>query len=181
MEMSGLDPAKCAILEVAVLVTNADLEVIAEGPDIVVHQPDAVLRAMDDWNKTHHGESGLSDRVRASKISLAEAEEQMLAFLAQHSREGISPLCGNSVHMDRAFLAAHVPRLHAFFHYRNVDVSTVKELVRRWYPGVPIPRKREAHRAMSDIIESIEELRYYRENVFRDPASGEIQPPASTV
>jgi len=180
MEMSGLEPSSCAILEIAVLVTDGQLELTAEGPDLVVHQPDAVLDAMDEWNTTHHGRSGLTERVKTSRISLEEAEEQVLGFLALHCQEGQSPLCGNSVHMDRAFLAAHMPRLHNFAHYRNVDVSTVKELVRRWYPGLELPKKREAHRAMSDIMESIEELRYYRARAFTDPGAPEIQP-ASTV
>lgn len=167
MEMSGLDPETCAVLEIAVIVSDGDLVEIAEGPDIVVHQPESVLAAMDEWNTKHHGESGLADRVRSSTVGLAEAEAQVLAFLERHTREGASPLCGNSVHLDRAFMVRHMPRLAAFLHYRNIDVSTVKELVRRWYPGVPIPEKRDAHRALSDIRESLAELRYYRERVFR--------------
>jgi oligoribonuclease len=181
MEMSGLDPSTCAILEIAVLVTDGDLGLIAEGPDLVVHQPDAVLDAMDEWNTTHHGQSGLAERVKASAISVEEAEDQVLSFLRQHAKEGQSPLCGNSVHMDRAFLAAYMPRLHDFVHYRNVDVSTVKELVKRWYPGLELPKKLQAHRAMSDIMESIEELKYYRENVFTQPAIPEIQQSAAVV
>lgn len=168
MEMSGLDPDTCAVLEIAVLVTDGELREIAEGPDLVVHQADGVLAAMDEWNREHHGASGLARRVRDSRLSLAEAEEQVLAFLRSHAEEGKSPLCGNSVHQDRAFIVKHMPRLSAFLHYRNIDVSTVKELVRRWYPQVAIPEKREAHRAMSDIRESLAELRYYRERVFRD-------------
>ncbi len=167
MEMSGLDPASCAVLEIAVIVTDGDLNEIAEGPDIVVHQPESVLAAMDEWNTKHHGESGLTGRVRQSSVSLEEAEREVLEFLQPLTPAGQSPLCGNSVHLDRAFLAAHMPRLHAHLHYRNIDVSTLKELVRRWYPGVPIPQKREAHRALSDIHESLAELRYYREHVFR--------------
>jgi oligoribonuclease len=169
MEMSGLDPQACAVLEIAVLVTDGDLVELAEGPDIVVHQPDAVLEAMDEWNTKHHGESGLAARVRVSKVGLAEAEAQVLAFLQSHTSKGASPLCGNSVHLDRAFLVRHMPGAAAFLHYRNVDVSTIKELVRRWYPDVPIPEKQEAHRALSDIRESLAELRYYRERVFRGP------------
>ena len=169
MEMSGLDPDTCAVLEIAVLVTDANLDEIAEGPDIVLHQPEVVLAAMDEWNTKHHGESGLADRVRASKVSPAEAEAQVLAFLATLTEAGKSPLCGNSVHQDRAFLVKHMPRLAAFLHYRNIDVSTVKELVRRWYVDVPIPEKQEAHRALSDIRESLAELRYYRDRVFRTP------------
>ena len=181
MEMSGLDPATCVILEVAVLVTDGNLDLVAEGPDLVVHQSDAVLDAMDEWNTSHHGKSGLTARVKASTISTEQAEDQVLAFLGQHCKAGQSPLCGNSVHMDRAFLAAYMPRLHDFLHYRNVDVSTVKELARRWYPTLELPRKRQAHRAMSDIIESIEELRYYRANVFTAHRSAEIQPDTGFV
>lgn len=168
MEMSGLDPEACAILEVAVLITNGELEEIAEGPDVVIQQPKAVIDAMDDWNTKHHGESGLIARVAASQVTLEAAEEQVLAFVAAHTKQGASPLCGNSVHQDRAFIARYMPRLNAHLHYRNVDVSTLKELVRRWYPDVPIPQKREAHRALSDIRESLEELRYYRARVFRE-------------
>lgn len=171
MEMSGLDPETCVILEVAVLITDGDLQEIAEGPDIAVHQPQAVLDAMDDWNTKHHGESGLTARVQASQVSLAEAEEQVLAFVAAHTEKDASPLCGNSVHQDRAFIARYMPRLNAHLHYRNVDVSTLKELVRRWYPTVPIPQKKEAHRALSDIRESLDELRYYRARVFREEIS----------
>lgn len=165
MEMSGLDPQACAILEIAVLVTDADLNVIAEGPDIVVHQPEAVLAAMDEWNTTHHTASGLVARVRESTTTLALAEQQILAFLQEHNAVG-APLCGNSVHVDRSFLARYMPVVNTTLHYRNIDVSTIKELVRRWYPGVAIPQKREAHRALSDIHESLAELRYYREKVF---------------
>lgn len=172
MEMSGLDPETCAILEVAVIITNGDLEEIAEGPDIVVRQPQTVLDAMDEWNTKHHGASGLTARVQASTVSLEEAEEQVLVFIAAHTKAGASPLCGNSVHQDRAFIARYMPRLNAHLHYRNVDVSTLKELVRRWYPTVPIPKKKEAHRALSDIRESIDELRYYRTRVFREKVSG---------
>jgi oligoribonuclease len=171
MEMSGLDPETCAILEVAVLITNGELEEIAEGPDIVVHQPQSVLAAMDEWNTKHHGESGLTARVQASTVSLAEAEEQVLSFVAAHTKAGASPLCGNSVHQDRAFIARYMPRLHAHLHYRNIDVSTLKELVKRWYPSVPVPTKKEAHRALSDIRESLDELRYYRSRVFREEIS----------
>ena len=178
MEMSGLDPATCVILEIAVLVTDSELELVAEGPDLVVHQPDVVLDAMDEWNTSHHGKSGLTARVKASALTASEAEEQVLAFLEEHCKEGTSPLCGNSVHMDRAFLAAYMPRLHAFLHYRNVDVSTVKELVKRWYPSLELPRKKEAHRAMSDIMESVDELRFYRSKVFTNP---EIQPTPAIV
>ena len=132
MEMSGLDPARDRILEVATVVTDAQLGTVAEGPVLVVHQPNDVLHAMDDWNKTTHARSGLVDRVRASQLSESDAEEQMLAFLAQHVPAKASPMCGNSICQDRRFLARWMPRLETFFHYRNLDVSTLKELVRRW-------------------------------------------------
>jgi oligoribonuclease len=169
MEMSGLDPETCAVLEIAVLITDGELNEVAEGPDIVVHQPASVLAAMDEWNTKHHAESGLAARVRASSVGLVEAEADVLEFLQRHTQPGKSPLCGNSVHHDRAFLVRHMPGVAAFLHYRNIDVSTLKELVRRWYPDVPIPEKREAHRALSDIRESLAELKYYRERVFRAP------------
>lgn len=168
MEMSGLDPDRDVILEVATLITDANLEVVAEGPVIAVHQPDAVLEAMDDWNREHHGASGLTARVRASRLSVADAEAQTLAFVRQHCSDRSSPLCGNSIHQDRRFLARYMPTLDAALHYRNIDVSTVKELVRRWYPNGPTPpEKRHAHLALDDIRESITELRFYREHVFR--------------
>lgn len=167
MEMSGLDPDACRILEIATIITDARLEIIAEGPDLVVHQPDAVLAAMDEWCTRHHGESGLTDQVRASSTSEAEAERQTLEFLARFTQPGTSPLCGNSVHQDRRFIARYMPGLDAFLHYRLVDVSTLKELSRRWYPEVKAPPKRETHRALDDIRESIAELRFYRTAVFR--------------
>ena len=169
MEMSGLDADTCRILEIATVVTDADLNVIAEGPDIAVHQPESLIAAMDQWNRTHHGESGLIDQVRASTVSEEEAERRVLEFLRRRVAPGASPLCGNSVHQDRLFLRRYMPHLEAFLHYRNVDVSSIKELVRRWYPSVEIPSKRKAHRALDDIFESIEELRFYRARVFRFP------------
>ncbi len=169
MEMTGLDPASCVVLEIATLVTDKDLNVLAEGPVLAVHQPEETLSAMDDWNKTHHGRSGLLDRVRESKVTISQAEEETIRFLAQWIPPGKSPLCGNSVHQDRRFLQTYLPTLDSFFHYRIVDVSTVKELVRRWYPGLPEFEKRKAHLALDDIRESVAELRYYREKVFRAP------------
>jgi oligoribonuclease len=174
MEMTGLDPASCAVLEVATLVTDRDLNVLAEGPLLAVHQPGTVLSAMDDWNREHHGRSGLLDRVRASTHTLSGAEQETLGFLARWIPPGKSPLCGNSVHQDRRFLHAYMPALDAFFHYRIVDVSTVKELVKRWYRDVPEFPKRKAHLALDDIRESVAELRYYREKVFRSA----VVPPA---
>lgn len=167
MEMSGLDPESCRILEIATIVTNGELEILAEGPDLVVHQPDAVLDAMDAWCTLHHGDSGLTEQVRASTLTEAEAERQTLEFLAQWTEAGASPLCGNSIYQDRRFIARYMPRIEEFLHYRLVDVSTIKELSRRWYPQQRPPAKAESHRALDDILESIEELRFYRAQLFR--------------
>ena len=168
LEMTGLDPAEERIIEIATIVTDSSLQVVAEGPDLVVHQPESLLEAMDDWNKTHHAESGLLERVRASDVDEREAERRTLEFLKGHCAEKACPLAGNSVHHDRRFLAGQMPSLDAFLHYRIVDVSTVKELARRWAPDVhaDAPRKKAAHRALDDIRESIEELRFYRERLF---------------
>ncbi|MGE0786143.1 MAG: oligoribonuclease [Sandaracinaceae bacterium] len=173
LEMSGLDPDREHILEIASVVTDQELTVVAEGPSLVIHQPNAVLEAMDEWNQRHHGASGLTDRVRASSTSLADAERQTLEFLAAHATEGAAPLAGNSVHQDRLFLVKYMPTLHGFLHYRNVDVTTIKELARRWAPGTfdARPRKKASHRAHGDILESIEELRYYRTAFFVAPAA----------
>ena len=168
MEMSGLDPDKERILEVALVVTDKDLAVVEEGPVLVVHQPDAVLEAMDAWNKGTHGKSGLIDSVKASKLGEAEVEAQMLAFMEKHVPNRTSPMCGNSICQDRRFLARYMPRLEAYFHYRNLDVSTLKELARRWRPGLMEGFKKEnKHTALADIHESIGELRYYREHFIR--------------
>lgn len=174
LEMSGLDPTRERILEIATLITDADLEIVAEGPELVVHQGDELLDAMDDWNREHHGESGLTERVRASGLSEAEVEQQTLAFLREYVAEREAPLAGNSIHQDRRFLSAYMPGLEGFLHYRNVDVSTLKELVRRWYPDAfsQAPTKVRTHRALDDIRESIAELRYYKEAVFRQPTTG---------
>lgn len=169
LEMTGLDPERERIIEIAVVVTDGDLGVVAEGPNLVIHQPDSILRAMDDWNQRHHGASGLIDRVRAATVSEAQAEAQVLAFVAEHCESGKCPLAGNSVHRDRRFLRRYMRQLDEYLHYRIIDVSTVKELVRRWYPQAfaSAPEKRDSHRALDDIHESIAELRYYRESVFR--------------
>jgi oligoribonuclease len=167
LEMTGLDPDRCAILEIATLVTDQDLEVVAEGPDLVIRAGEAELATLSDWSREHFGKSGLLDRARASTVTTAEAEERTLAFLREHCRAGGSPLCGNSVHMDRHFLWRRMRRLHDFLHYRNLDVSTVKELLRRWYPGrFAPPAKTESHRALEDVRESVAELRYYRKTFF---------------
>lgn len=170
LEMSGLDPESCHILEAAVVITNAELEVIAEGPNIIINQPQEVLDAMDEWCTQHHGESGLTTAVLASEISLHDAETRLIDFIAQHCPKGASPLCGNSIGQDKRFIVKYMPRLEDFLHYRVIDVSSIKELARRWYPGVSAPPKKETHRALDDILESIEELRFYRRAFFRPEA-----------
>lgn len=169
LEMTGLDPEKERVIEIAVLITDGQLEVVAEGPELVIHQPDALLDAMDDWNRQHHGESGLTDRVRASEIDEAAAEQQILSFLREHTAPRKAPLAGNSIHQDRRFLRRYLSRVDEWLHYRMVDVSTVKELVGRWYPEAYAgrPAKRGAHRALEDIRDSIAELKYYREIAFK--------------
>ena len=168
MEMSGLNPDTDKVLEVAIVVTDSALNTVAEAPVLVVHQPDAVLDAMDDWNKSTHGKSGLTARVKASTLTEAAVEAQMIAFLAQHVPPNISPMCGNSVHQDRRFMARHLPALEAFFLYRNLDVSTLKELARRWKPEIMAGlTKHGKHEALADIHESIEELKYYREHFLK--------------
>lgn len=171
MEMSGLDAERERVLEIAVLLTDSELCVVAEGPDLVVHQPESVLAAMDEWNTTHHGASGLTEAVRASPVSENEAEARVLAFLTQHCAPRTAPLAGNSVWNDRLFLRKYLPRVEAFLHYRIVDVSSLKELVRRWQPEVygRLPAKKDAHRALDDIKESIAELAYYRREAWRAP------------
>ncbi|MEW6414035.1 MAG: oligoribonuclease [Pseudomonadota bacterium] len=169
MEMTGLSPDTDRIIELAIVVTDADLNTVAEGPVLVVHQPDEVLDAMDSWNKGTHGKSGLIDRVKASQLDEAEAEAQMLEFVKQHVPERTSPMCGNSICQDRRFLARYMPTLESFFHYRNLDVSTLKELAKRWRPGLAEEfKKSNRHEALADIYESIEELRFYRENFIRN-------------
>ncbi len=168
MEMTGLDPHNDRIIEIAVVVTDSQLNALSEAPVLVVHQPDAVLDAMDDWNKSTHARSGLIDKVKASVLTETAAEEQLLAFLAQHVPGKTSPMCGNSICQDRRFLARYMPRLEAYFHYRNLDVSTLKELARRWKPELARGLvKQGRHEALADIYESIEELKYYRENFLK--------------
>jgi oligoribonuclease len=168
MEMTGLDSDNDRIIEVAAVVTDANLNVLAEGPVIAVHQSDATLDKMDAWNKGTHGRSGLIDRVKASTITEAQAEEQLIAFLKQWVPANKSPMCGNSICQDRRFMARGMPKLEAFFHYRNLDVSTLKELCRRWKPELASGfKKAQKHTALADIIESIEELRYYREHFIK--------------
>ena len=167
LEMSGLDAAEDTILEIATVVTDAELNELAEGPALAIHQPEDVLAGMDDWNREHHAASGLTARVRASEASLLEAEAVTLAFVRRHCEPQASPLCGNSVWQDRRFLARLMPSLDAYLHYRLVDVSTIKELARRWQPELLNGFvKRNTHRALDDIRESIAELRYYRRFFF---------------
>lgn len=168
MEMTGLDPEKERIIEVAVVVTEPDLTVVAEGPVLVVHQADSLLDAMDAWNQSTHGKSGLIAKVKASALSEAQAEDILLEFLAQHVPAGKSPLCGNTIGQDRRFMVKYMPRLERFFHYRNLDVSTLKELARRWRPDVYRGfNKKSQHEALADIYESIDELKYYREHFLK--------------
>jgi len=166
LEMTGLDPQTDRIIEIATIVTDSQLCIIAEGPALAIHQDEAVLATMDAWNQRQHGESGLLARVRASTVTEADAEQQTLAFLRQHLPAGKSPICGNSICQDRRFLARLMPELEAYFHYRNLDVSTLKELARRWYPGLKSFSKVSTHLALQDIRDSIEELRFYRERLF---------------
>ncbi len=168
MEMSGLDPDRNKVLEVAIVITDAQLNTIAEAPVLVVHQDDGVLDSMDAWNTSTHGRTGLTDKVRTSKLSEAQVESSMLEFVSQFVPQGVSPMCGNSVHQDRRFLARYMPQLEAYFLYRNLDVSTLKELARRWRPellsGIV---KAGKHEALADIHESISELKYYRDHFLR--------------
>lgn len=180
LEMTGLDPARHVIVEIATLVTDDDLNLVAEGPDLVVHQPPEALAAMDDVVHKMHTKSGLLARIETSDVSLAEAGAATLAFLRQHCGEARTvPLCGNSIGTDRRFLATHLPAVENYLHYRSVDVSTVKELCRRWYPAVleAAPRKVGAHRALDDIRESVAELAYYRSHVFVPHADPQAQAP----
>jgi len=168
LEMTGLDPQQDRIIEIATVVTNARLEVLAQGPVIAIHQPDSVMAAMDEWNTRHHGDSGLSERVRHSDCDTAGAERETLEFLRRYVPPGKSPMCGNSICQDRRFMARLMPELEAYFHYRNLDVSTLKELARLWKPELLSGfAKKGAHLALDDILESIDELRYYREHFVR--------------
>ncbi len=165
LEMTGLDTQCDRIIELATVVTDGQLNVLAEGPVVAIHQPEPILATMDDWNTRQHTGSGLLERVRHSPFDEREAERQTLAFLRQHVPENRSPMCGNSICQDRRFLARCMPRLEAYFHYRNLDVSTLKELVRRWYPHLKF-NKESSHLALDDIHDSIAELRFYRNHLF---------------
>jgi oligoribonuclease len=168
MEMTGLEPDTDRIIEVAVVVTDMHLNVLAEGPVFAIHQSDETLDKMDAWNKGTHGRSGLIEKVKASTVSEADAEAQLIAFLKQYVPAGKSPMCGNTICQDRRFMVRGMPKLEAFFHYRNLDVSTLKELCKRWKPELIAGfKKHQKHTAMADIIESIEELKYYREHFIK--------------
>lgn len=168
LEMTGLEPKIDVIIEIATIVTDADLNILAEGPSLAIHQPDEALDAMDEWCTNQHGKSGLTQRVKDSKVSVADAEQQTISFLNEYVEAGVSPMCGNSIGQDRRFLDKYMPELEAFFHYRNLDVSTLKELAKRWRPEVAAGVvKKGSHLALDDIKDSIEELKHYREHFIK--------------
>lgn len=165
MEMTGLNPDTDRIIEVAMIITDSDLNILAQSEVLVIHQPDSIINHMDKWNTSTHTRTGLIDKVRASTLTEAEAEEKLLAFISEWVPEKASPMCGNSIHQDRRFMVRYMPKLEAYFHYRNLDVSTLKELAKRWNP--PVAKgisKKGAHQALDDIKESIEEMAYYRKH-----------------
>jgi oligoribonuclease len=167
LEMTGLIPESDVIIEIATVVTNADLNVIDEGPSIAIHQDDNLLDSMDEWNTNQHNRSGLVESLRVTNITIEEAQKQTLEFLSLHTQKGRSPLCGNTISHDRRFLRRYMPEVDAYFHYRNVDVSSIKELIKRWNPELLDGfRKSGGHRAMGDVLESIEELKFYRDKFF---------------
>ena len=168
LEMTGLNPEIDHIIEIATLVTDSELNILATGPELIIHQPKSVMDQMNDWCIQHHGESGLTQKVLLSKISLREAEEQTVNFLKKWVEPNTSPICGNSVSQDRRFLYKYMPNLESYFHYRTIDVSTVKELGRRWYDNFyqKSPNKKNNHRALDDILESVNELKFYKDNMF---------------
>lgn len=181
LEMTGLDPEKDVILEIATVVTDSELRVLAEGPCLSVHQPPEVLQGMDPWCVEQHGKSGLTERVRESEVSLAEAQARTLEFVAAYCPARKAPLCGNTIGQDRRFLVKYMPRLHDYFHYRSIDVSSVKELVWRWYPEAQyVYAKTKQHEALADIHESIAELSHYRRAVFK-PRAAEGAPGGASV
>ncbi|ATQ85525.1 oligoribonuclease [Streptomyces cinereus] len=168
LEMTGLDTLNDTIIEIATIVTDSELNILAEGPVFAIHTPDIVLNSMDDWNTRQHGQSGLIDRIRRSNVTMAQAESETIAFLSKYVESGRSPMCGNSICQDRRFLARQMPTLERFFHYRNLDVSTVKELAYRWRPDILSSfEKKGNHLALDDIRDSIRELRHYKEHFFK--------------
>ncbi len=171
LEMTGLDPKKCTVLEIGVIITDSQLEVLEEGPSFAIHHPKKTLDGMEAWSKHHHRKSGLTEECEKSKVSLKKAEEAVLKFVKTHCKEKTAPLCGNTIWQDRRFLVKYMPKLESYLHYRTIDVSSVKELVSRWYPETfKMPRpKRQTHRVMEDVRESIEELKFYRSKVFLKP------------
>nr|WP_279029526.1 oligoribonuclease [Snodgrassella alvi] len=171
MEMTGLNPDTDRIIEVAMIITDSDLNILAQSEVLVIHQPDSIIDHMDKWNTTTHTRTGLVDKVKASTLTEVEAEEKLLAFISEWIPEKASPMCGNSIHQDRRFMVRYMPRLEAYFHYRNLDVSTLKELARRWNPAIVKGiSKKGAHQALDDIKESIEEMAYYREHFLTIPS-----------
>ncbi len=168
LAVTGLDASEDTILEIATIISDTDMNVLHHGPELVIHQSDEVLANMNEWCMEHHGNSGLTEKVRNSAVSEQEAESLTLEFLKQHIPEGEVPLCGNSIHQDRNFLVKHMPALNEYLHYRNIDVSSIKELTFRWFPSLPKFKKSGAHTALQDILESVEELKYYKEKVFRE-------------
>lgn len=168
-EMTGLIPEENLILEIATIITDGNLDILAEGPNIAINYPEEKLMKMEKWSLDNHMTSGLIERSRTSHYSCSMAEQETLEFIKRFCEKGKSPLCGNSVWQDRIFLRLHMPQLEAYFHYRNIDVSSIKELVKRWYPDLPPYKKKKDHLALNDIKESINELRYYREHVFKGP------------
>ena len=168
LETTGIDDRSCSILEIATIITDKDLNLVEEGPDLVIHQPNSVLRKMDQWCIDQHGGSGLTESSRKSEVSLGDAAAQTLNFVRKHCLRGKAPLCGNSIGFDRRFIMHHMPKLNDYLDFRNVDVSSIKELVQRWYPGVVDQvNKKATHRSLDDIRESIDEMRFYRKHVFR--------------
>lgn len=168
LEMTGLEPQTDQVIEIATIITDADLNILAEGPVLAIHQTDEIMDGMDEWNTKHHGQSGLTQRVKDSTVTEAEAAQQTINFLSHYVGKGISPMCGNSICQDRRFMARSMPVLEEYFHYRNLDVSTLKELARRWYPEIMKGFvKKGVHQALDDIRESIEELRYYRNTILK--------------
>ncbi len=182
LEMTGLDVEKEVIIEIATIITDSELNIVEEGPCLVIHQSDEILNRMDEWNQKTHSASGLIQRVKDSTISVAEAERQTLDFIKQYVPHNISPLCGNSIGQDRRFLDVYMKEITDFLHYRNIDVTSIKELVKRWYPkGPKMPKKSDAHMALIDIRESIDEMNFYREHYFVDDASLLADPPTSSA